>query len=138
MVCSTPFGFPVLPDVYRMNSGCSLSSGSAGQSALAAATRSCHQWSRPAFISTAVLQRLSTTHVRTLGDFSSAASTFAFRGITLPRRQPPSAVMTSFACASLLRSATASAEKPPKMTEWVAPMRAQASMATAASGTIGM
>jgi hypothetical protein len=29
-------------------------------------------------------------------------------------------------------------EKPPKMTEWIAPMRAQASMATAASGTIGI
>jgi hypothetical protein len=29
-------------------------------------------------------------------------------------------------------------EKPPKTTEWVAPMRAQASMATTASGIMGM
>ena len=29
-----------------------------------------------------------------------------------------------------------SAEKPPKMIEWMAPMRAQASMATASSGII--
>ncbi|MFD8818717.1 hypothetical protein ACFV23_46355 [Streptomyces sp. NPDC059627] len=33
--------------------------------------------------------------------------------------------------------ATASAEKPPKTTEWAAPMRAQASMVIAASGIIG-
>ena len=138
MVCRTPFGFPVLPDVYRMNSGCSLSSGSAGQSADASATSSCHQRSRPAFISTAVLQRLKTTHFSTVGDFSRAASTFCFSGTTLPRRHPPSAVMTSFDLASLLRSATASAENPPKMTECVAPIRAQASMAMAASGIIGM
>ncbi len=41
----------------------------------------------------------------------------------LPRRQPPSAVISSLACASLLRSAIASAEKPAKITEWIAPMR---------------
>jgi len=56
----------------------------------------------------------------------------------LPRRQPPSAVTSSLARASLLRSATASALKPPNTTLWVAPMRAQASMATASSGTMGM
>ena len=33
-----------------------------------------------------------------------------------------------------MRPATASGEKPPKMTEWIAPIRAQASMATAAAG----
>ncbi|SVK46436.1 Uncharacterised protein [Acinetobacter baumannii] len=37
-----------------------------------------------------------------------------------------------------MRPATASGEKPPKITECTAPMRAQASMATAASGTIGI
>ena len=36
-------------------------------------------------------------HFSTVGDFSSAASTFAFSGTILPRRQPPSAVMMSFA-----------------------------------------
>ena len=34
--------------------------------------------------------------------------------------------------------ASSCAAKPPKTTEWMAPMRAQASMANAASGTIGM
>ena len=38
---------------------------------------------------------------------------------------------------SSIRPAMESGEKPPKMTEWVAPMRAQASMAIAASGIIG-
>jgi len=67
----------------------------------------------------------------------SAASTFAFRGTTAPRRYPPSAVMTTVAAASFIRSRTASAEKPPNTTLWVAPMRAHASMAIAASGIIG-
>jgi hypothetical protein len=55
----------------------------------------------------------------------------------LPRRKPPSAVMTSLAWQSKMRSATDWALKPPKTTECTAPMRAQASMAMAASGTIG-
>ena len=39
---------------------------------------------------------------------------------------------------SIMRPATASGEKPPKITECTAPIRAQASIATAASGTIGI
>ena len=45
--------------------------------------------------------------------------------------------MSTLACASFTRSRTDSAEKPPKITECTAPIRAQASMAIAASGTIG-
>ena len=37
-----------------------------------------------------------------------------------------------------MRPARASGEKPPNTTEWTAPMRAQASIAKAASGIIGM
>ena len=77
-------------------------------------------------------------HFSTVGDFASASSTVSFSGSALPRRQPASAVICSLACASLLRSAIASAEKPAKITEWIAPIRAQASMAIASSGTIGM
>ncbi|CAB4598153.1 unannotated protein [freshwater metagenome] len=36
-----------------------------------------------------------------------------------------------------MRSANACDEKPPNTTLWAAPMRAQASMATAASGIMG-
>ena len=39
---------------------------------------------------------------------------------------------------STIRSAKASAEKPPKTTECTAPIRAQANIAMAASGTIGI
>ena len=39
---------------------------------------------------------------------------------------------------SWMRSRTASGAKPPKMTLWGAPMRVHASMAMAASGTMGM
>ena len=37
-----------------------------------------------------------------------------------------------------MRTASSWAAKPPNTTEWIAPMRAQASIAIAASGTIGM
>jgi hypothetical protein len=39
---------------------------------------------------------------------------------------------------SVIRPASASGEKPPNTTEWIAPIRAQASRANAASGIIGM
>ena len=42
-----PFGLAVVPDVYRMNSGCSASNGCASCSALAVSTVSCHHRSRP-------------------------------------------------------------------------------------------
>jgi hypothetical protein len=40
--------------------------------------------------------------------------------------------------ASSMRVANSREENPPKTTEWMAPMRAQASMAIAPSGTVGM
>ena len=39
---------------------------------------------------------------------------------------------------SSIRVASSLAAKPPNTTEWTAPSRAQASMAIAASGTMGM
>ena len=44
----------------------------------------------------------------------------------------------TFGLASAMREASSAAAKPPNTTEWIAPSRAQASMAMAASGTIGM
>ena len=46
--------------------------------------------------------------------------------------------MTALHSASLMRSMSESGEKPPNTTEWGAPMRAHASIATGSSGTIGM
>ena len=68
---------------------------------------------------------------------SRAASALALSGTRAPRRHPASAVTSTFAPASLMRSRRLSALKPPKTTLWAAPMRAQASIATAASGTMG-
>jgi hypothetical protein len=59
-------------------------------------------------------------------------------GTTAPRRHPPSAVMTAFAPQSSMRSRSASALNPPNTTVCGAPIRAHASIAIAASGTIGM
>ena len=51
---------------------------------------------------------------------------------------PQEADRITFGAASSMRVASSFAAKPPNTTEWIAPMRAQASMAIAASGIIGM
>jgi hypothetical protein len=51
---------------------------------------------------------------------------------------PHEAERTTRGRASSMRVASSFAAKPPKTTEWIAPRRAQASIATTASGTIGM
>jgi hypothetical protein len=71
------------------------------------------------------------------GVLSTASSAFRLSGTTFPRRYPPSAVIRTFASASLIRSASDSGLNPPKTTEWIAPIRAQASIAIAASGIMG-
>ena len=51
---------------------------------------------------------------------------------------PQDAVRTTFGWASSIRAASSAGANPPKTTECTAPIRAQASIATTASGTIGM
>ncbi len=51
---------------------------------------------------------------------------------------PQLADTTTRGRASSIRRASSWGAKPPNTTEWIAPRRAQANMATAASGTIGM
>ena len=68
----------------------------------------------------------------------SASSTIAFSGSALPPRICSSAVITITAPVSAMRSRRLCAEKPPNTTEWVAPMRAHASIATTPSIDIGM
>ena len=67
-----------------------------------------------------------------------ASSTRCLYGTGLPPRIPASEVTISFGLASSMRVARLAAAKPPKTTEWIAPMRAQASIANAASAIIGM
>ena len=58
-----------------------------------------------------------------------ALSQFDFSAVVRPPRGAWSAVITSLAPQSLIRSASASGLKPAKTTEWIAPIRAQASIA---------
>ena len=60
---------------------------------------------------------------------ASAASTFFFSGTARPPRRPSSAVITTLESESSMRLASESGEKPPNTTEWIAPNRAQASIA---------
>ncbi|MCY1304864.1 hypothetical protein D9M70_546370 [compost metagenome] len=64
-----------------------------------------------------------------LAAMSIAVSVFSLSGTGLPPRTPSSQVMTKVDSQSTIRPASASGEKPPKTTEWMAPMRAQASIA---------
>ena len=55
-----------------------------------------------------------------------------------PGSRPQLAEKISFGLASSIRVASSLAAKPPNTTECTAPIRAQASIATTASGTIGI
>ncbi len=68
---------------------------------------------------------------------AKARSTCSFRGTMASLRQPPSAVITTLALESNRRSRKASALNPPNTTPCTAPIRAQANIATAASGIMG-
>ena len=65
---------------------------------------------------------------------SSSGLYSTIRAVSMPHE----AVSTTRGFASSIRVASSFAAKPPNTTEWTAPIRAQASMATAASGIIGM
>ena len=112
---------------------------SGAHSALCTATSPFQERSRGACIGTGAPVRSTTNTVSTLvvPGRVSASSTFTLRGTCLPPRTPSSAVITTFDCESAMRPASESGEKPPNTTVWIAPMRAQASIATAASGIIG-
>src|SRR5262249_54763777 len=141
-----PLGLAVVPDVYSRYRRSSLPMASGGQSADASAMRSWYQWSRPSTIGTSVpagddgwpVTRWTTTTSVTDGVLAAASSTAGLSRAGAPRRKPPSAVTMTLAWASLTRSMIESGEKPPKMHEWAAPIRVQASMAMGSSGIIGM
>ena len=122
-----------------MNSGSSAFMRSGSHCAGWVSTTSWNQRSRGACMSTAAPVWRTTSTVSTVwvpGSFS-AASTLAFSGTLRPPRRPSSAVMISLLPQSPTRSAMELAANPPNTTEWIAPMRAQASIATAASTIIG-
>ena len=67
----------------------------------------------------------------------TAASALALTGTALPRRNCPSVVTSSLAPVSSTRNFSASAENPPKTSEWMAPMRATARVMTTVSTMTG-
>ena len=69
---------------------------------------------------------------------SSAHDTIGRYSTARPGSSPPEAVTTAAGSASSMRVANSGAANPPNTTECTAPIRAQASIATAASGIIGM
>ncbi len=67
-----------------------------------------------------------------------ASSALAFSVTALAPRKTPSVVIRNSQVESTMRSASESGLKPPKTTEWIAPIRAQASIAIGSSLSIGM
>lgn len=108
--------------------------GAAGRAAASAAAQS---WSRGP--SSAV--SCGRCHTTTASGFAVAASiaacTIGRYGSTLLPSSPHDAVTMAFGCASSSRAASSGAAKPPNTTEWTAPIRAHASIATTASVIIG-
>ena len=69
---------------------------------------------------------------------SSAASSIGLYSTTRVGSIPQDAETMTLGRASSMRTASSAGAKPPNTTECTAPIRAQASIATTASGTIGM
>ncbi len=111
-----------------MKSGSSAPIATGSQWSETRSISSCSQTSRSGSQGTSPPVR-RTTSWRTPGSAASALSALAFSGVRRPPRGASSAVIRSFAPESTMRERRASAEKPAKTTEWMAPMRAQASMA---------
>ena len=84
-----PFGFAVVPLVYRRYSRSSESIGSQGHEAGSVgcpSTRSFQVMSRPGVIGTSPRVRWPTTTLRTPGHDASASSAFRLSGTIVPRR----------------------------------------------------
>ena len=112
-----------------MNSGSSAPIASGSHSAETSASISCSQWSRPSDQATCWPVRFTTRQAGSSAQWLSAWLTLSLSLVTRPPRGAPSAVITTLASQSSIRLASASGEKPANTTEWIAPIRAQASMA---------
>ena len=99
---------------------------------------SCHHISLPFNISTLLPVLCITKTLSIAVSRFKALSTLVLRGINFPPLIASSAVIKKEEEQSNIRSANASGEKPPNTTEWIAPILAQANIAYAASGIMGM
>ena len=114
--CTTPFGLPVVPEVYVNRYGVSASTCSAGSS--------------PGYASSS--NGASTTCTST-----PVSRTTSSIGICLPRRDELCCVITTFASLASSRCLTAGAATPENPGTWNAPRCAIACEATATSVLIG-
>ncbi|OPX61423.1 MAG: hypothetical protein A4E29_00821 [Methanomassiliicoccales archaeon PtaB.Bin134] len=83
VLCTTPFGFPVEPEVYRMNRGSSASHHTGSQERSALAISSCHQMSLPGSMGHSAPARLTTMTFSIEVPFSRATSALLFSGTNL-------------------------------------------------------
>ncbi len=134
---STPFGRPVVPEVYASRYGASESTCTGSTAPVRPATSSSQKTSRPADIGASEPSRRHTTTRSTDGAVRSASSAISFIATTWPRRSEPSAVISAVAPASASRAAIAWAAKPEKIGTCTAPRCASACEAIATSGAIG-
>ena len=122
-----------------MNSGCSASNASGVCSADCRPTISCHHTSRPSVHGDVLAGAAHHEHVLDLGGAGTTASSMA--GLSADGLAAPVAAVGGDDQLGVgvvdPGGAAASAENPPKTTECAAPIRAQASIATTASGIIG-
>ena len=133
-----PLGFPVVPEVYSRNSGCSASNASGVCSVDATSTVSCHHRSRPSVHGMSIPVRRTTRTCST-----DCLPVDRLVDALLERHRLTAAVLAvggdhQLGFGIFDASASAVAENPANTTEWMMPIRAHASIATIASGTIGM
>ena len=104
-----------------------------------AASSAAKSWSRPVVSAARAAGRCNTMQAAGLcGERAMAASSSGLYCTTRPGSRPQEAVTITLGWASAMRAASSAAANPPNTTECTAPSRAQASIAIAASGTIGM
>jgi hypothetical protein len=128
----------VVPEVYKMYSGSVAATGTQPTGS-AAATCSAQSRSRPATSRATACGRCSTTHQRgRCADSPTARSKIGLYSTTRLPSIPHDADTTTTGRASSIRVASSAAANPPNTTECTAPIRAHASIATTASGTIGI
>src|SRR5690606_3435787 len=137
MVCTIPFGLPVDPEVYNINKGSSASIISGSQSLDAASNKGCNHSSLPSSICISSLVLLVTKTHSILSQCSKASSAIPLMSIDFFPLYEPSEVISSLQLESLILIESAVDENHPNTTECIAPILAQAKIATVNSGIIG-
>ena len=133
-----PLGVPVVPEVYKIYAS-SFEFISTQSTSLALETTSCQSSSFDEFSFTSWPFLWNNINFSILCfAFFKASSTSGLYSTVLPGSKPHEAVTKIFAVLSSILLASSSEANPPKTTEWMAPILAQANIAITASGIIGI